>query len=447
MTAAVPATAVAERGPRLGLQLRRAGLGVVLGRGFERALAEYALTQWLRADVLRERQWARLPQLLSAAYRLSPLYRERLDEIGWPAISPEAFRRLRPLDRGDLERLSLELARRRVASLWRTSGGTGGAAVTVPFDRRAYGWYVAGTSRGLAWWGVDLSRRGVLLLGRSARSPLTAAAAWVKDWAMNWRRIPVDESFEDRLSAAIERIDAWQPAFLYGYPSAVFRLARLLQERRAVPRRPPLVVVLTGEPVYAFQRETIEAAFGCRVAREYGSGELGCAAFECPAGRLHVSAESVLLECETAGAGGGTGRLLATHLRNTTLPLIRYDTGDLGAVESAPCACGRGLPVVNIVGRSRERVARAGGDAPPSPEPLFGALPERLRGRVQMAYEAPGELTLRVEGVSGAGRDLEDVADAGRRAVGPDWRVRACEVGRLRRLPSGKLPYVVEAPR
>lgn len=443
MTAVVPATAVAEGGPRLGLQLRRAGLGVVFGRGFEQALAEYASTQWLPADVLREHQWARLSHVLSAAYKLSSLYRERLDEAGWPAISPQVFRRLRPLDRGDLERLSLDLSRRRVGGLWRTSGGTGGAAVTVPFDRRAYGWYVAGTSRGLGWWGVDLSRRGVLLLGRSARSPLTAAAAWVKDWAMNWRRVQVDESFEDRLGAAIERIDAWQPAFLYGYPSAVFRLARLLQERHTALRRPPLVVVLTGEPVYAFHREAIEAAFGCRVAREYGSGELGCAAFECPAGRLHVSAESVLLECETDGAGG-TGRLLATHLRNTTLPLIRYDTGDLGAVESAPCACGRGLPVVNIIGRSRQRIVRGGGDPLPSPERLFGALPERLRGRVQMAYEAPDVLTLRVESVSGSGRDLKDAVDAGRRMVGPEWRVYASAVERLRRLSSGKLPYVVE---
>ena len=447
MTAAAPATVVADGGQRFALQLRRAGLGLVFGRGFERALAECAATEWLPADVLRERQWARLRRMLSVAYTLSPLYRERLDEVGWPAISPEVFRRLRPLDRGDLERLSLKVSRRRVAGLWRTSGGTGGSAVTVPFDRRAYGWYVAGTTRGLGWWGADLSRRGVLLLGRSARSPLTAAAAWVKDFALNWRRVTIDESFEDRLDVAIERIDAWQPAFLYGYPSAVFRVARRLQERRVAVKRTPLVVVLTGEPVYGFQRETIEAVFGCRVAREYGSGELGCAAFECPAGRLHVSADSVFLECEANGAGGGAGRLLATHLRNTALPLIRYDTGDLGEVESTPCPCGRGLPVVNVLGRSGGRVARAGGDALPSPERLFGALPERLRGRVQMVYEAPGTLTLRVEGSTGTAGDLEDVADAGRRLVGSGWRVRACGVDRLSRVSSGKLLYVVEEPR
>ena len=443
MTAAVPVAVEAGSGARLGLQLRRAGLRLVLGRGFERALDEFGASQWLPADVVRERQWTRLREVLSAAYGLSSLYRERLNEAGWPAMTPETFRRLRPLDRGDLERLSHELARRRAAGLWRTSGGTGGSAVTVSFDRRAYGWYVAGTSRGLGWWGVDLSRRGVLLLGRSARSPLTAAAAWVKDWAMNWRRIPVDVSFDAHLSAVIERIDAWQPAFLYGYPSAVFPLARLLRERRAEMKRPPLVVVLTGEPVYAFQRETIEAAFGCRVAREYGSGELGCVAFECPAGRLHVNAETVLLERNANGEGGGAGRLLATHLRNATFPLIRYDTGDLGTVETVPCACGRSLPVVDVAGRARERTARAGGETPP--DGLFGALPERLRGRVQVAYEAPGVLTLRVEG--GAGPELDAVADAGRQAVGPGWRVRACAVGRLGRLSSGKLPYVVDGSR
>jgi phenylacetate-CoA ligase len=52
-----------------------------------------------------------------------------------------------------------------------------------------------------------------------------------------------------------------------------------------------------------------------------------------------------------ACAPGEIGRVVVTPLYNYAMPLLRYELGDEAEV-GAPCACGRGLPVLSrIVGR------------------------------------------------------------------------------------------------
>lgn len=40
-------------------------------------------------------------------------------------------------------------------------------------------------------------------------------------------------------------------------------------------------------------------------------------------------------------APGEPGRVVVTMLQHETMPLIRYDTGDIAAFDLAPCPCGR----------------------------------------------------------------------------------------------------------
>ena len=49
---------------------------------------------------------------------------------------------------------------------------------------------------------------------------------------------------------------------------------------------------------------------------------------------------------------GTTGELVWTHLRREASPLLRYRSGDLATVWTAPCACGRSTPRLRIDGRT-----------------------------------------------------------------------------------------------
>ena len=71
-------------------------------------------------------------------------------------------------------------------------------------------------------------------------------------------------------------------------------------------------------------------------------------ATECLTARdgLHVQEDHFLVEVVDPADGsplppGAEGELVFTTLTKEALPLIRYRTGDLGAISLEPCACGR----------------------------------------------------------------------------------------------------------
>lgn len=434
-----------RRRPRGLDRLRALGRSVLLGQAFRDAWSVHRATQWDPEADVRERQWEWAQGLLAAAYGAGAFYRRRLDAAGWPARAEDVLPRVRSLTREEIGPAAAAIGRAGRGALRRTSGGSGGAPVAVPLARGTYGWYVAGTWRGFDWWGIQPGDPVVLLLGRSGGAGGTRPCARAKDWLLGWRRIPIDDRFDREAPEVLGRLERLGPALLYGYPSAVHRLAQAARARGWRPRARLRAVVLTGEPAYAFQRRAIEDAFGCPAAEEYGSGEMGCMAFECPHGTLHVTAENVLLEIVPlphpwAGEGG---LILATQLRNRLLPLVRYETGDLGVAVPGPCPCGRGLPGIRVLGRAGDCLLESGAAVPARPylERLFSLLPERLRGRVRAAHGAAGRIVLHVERGHASPADLGRAAGIGRDVFTPGWHVQAVEVERFARLPSGKMPY------
>jgi phenylacetate-coenzyme A ligase PaaK-like adenylate-forming protein len=98
---------------------------------------------------------------------------------------------------------------------------------------------------------------------------------------------------------------------------------------------------------------------GVRSLSNYSSGETGPIAFECAKhqGYFHVAHSNVIVECDNeltvSFNGASLGRLLVTHLRSYATPIIRYDIGDFGQVESR-CKCGHDGPTIcNVFGRGK----------------------------------------------------------------------------------------------
>jgi len=126
------------------------------------------------------------------------------------------------------------------------------------------------------------------------------------------------------------------------------------------------VVFVTSERLYDDQKGVIESVFGCRTANGYGGRDAGFIAHECPRGGMHVSAEDIVVEIvDSEGrpvASGDSGEIVVTHLATGEFPFVRYRTGDIGAFDPAPCACGRGLPLLmEISGRSTDFVVARDG--------------------------------------------------------------------------------------
>ena len=60
-------------------------------------------------------------------------------------------------------------------------------------------------------------------------------------------------------------------------------------------------------------------------------------------------------------------KIIGTNLHNKTMPIIRYDTGDLAIVDDSNCKCSRnGITIKNIIGRHDQLIRTPNGFDMPS---------------------------------------------------------------------------------
>lgn len=167
--------------------------------------------------------------------------------------------------------------------------------------------------------------------------------------------LPIDEQIA---ALARSRASVW-----VGTPTA---LGRIAEAHDGLAGRQPRLIVSQGEILDVGTRALIRRTFGPDPADVYGLTEVGYVAWQCEHRRgLHVNADAFLVEVLRDGrpaSPGELGTVVVTGLRNRTIPLVRYDTGDLAIAADGPCACGRTLPLLRShEGRSRDAVVLADG--------------------------------------------------------------------------------------
>lgn len=127
---------------------------------------------------------------------------------------------------------------------------------------------------------------------------------------------------------------------------------------RAVPKNLQWIQAVSQD-FNADMRRTVDDVFHKPVHQNYGLNEIGYVAGRCPVSRkYHVFWEHCIVEIldddDQPCPPGTRGRMVITSLSNWAMPLIRYDSGDIGEAADDSCACGRNMPsFANIHGRYR----------------------------------------------------------------------------------------------
>jgi phenylacetate-CoA ligase len=154
---------------------------------------------------------------------------------------------------------------------------------------------------------------------------------------------------------------AYRPQVLCATPSTLHELAATAL---ATGVRPAAlrVVISDSELLVPTTRALVARAFGTDPIDVYGLVELSNFGFEChhQCG-LHVTADTHLVEVlDDDGrpvAPGTPGRIVVTDLMARTMPMLRYETGDRGALVTERCECHRTFPrLVGLVGRAADVV-------------------------------------------------------------------------------------------
>jgi phenylacetate-CoA ligase len=168
----------------------------------------------------------------------------------------------------------------------------------------------------------------------------------------------------------------FRPPGICGTPSFVLHIAESLLEQGGDPRALGLRYGMFGaEPWTEGLRTALERAFGLRAFDTYGLSEIvgpGVAG-ECERrDGLHVCDDHFLPEIIDPATGavlppGQEGELVLTTLTKRAIPMVRYRTGDVTSLTTAPCPCGRtSVRIARIKGRSDDMLIIKGVNLYPS---------------------------------------------------------------------------------
>ncbi len=331
-------------------------------------------TQWLAPEEIFDLQAKQLRLLFSHVARTVPFYQRRFAEAG---VDPDAEVTRETLDRLPiLRRAELQAAGKDINTTAlpkshgkthqiETSGSTGRAVRMYGTEVTNLFWRAC-VMREHFWQGRDLggklaairwTRKGVAMPPDGARGDSWGPASGAIYPTGPAALLNVISELPDQV--AWLRKEA--PDYLISFPSNLMALAKHCIERDI--SLPSLKQVMTvGETVTDQTRRLVREAWGIPLKDSYSSEEAGYLTIQCPEYDVyHVQSENVLVEVvDESGRAcgpGEVGRVLITPLHNFATPLVRYELGDYAEV-GAPCACGRGLPVITrTVGRQRNRLA------------------------------------------------------------------------------------------
>jgi phenylacetate-CoA ligase len=330
-------------------------------RGELRFLAKM---QWMPSDKIRKIQIDRLQSLLLYANRAIPYYRKIMNRH---KIKPEDVNQIEQLQR--LPILNKEIINEHLEDLLNpnfsgkyyknTSSGSTGHPVNFYDDGGKAGLGVAEEALIKLNFGLPLGLKEARFVRLNEDTISNDSAFHKRAMLINQLILPGMNLSEDVFTRTKQKIFKFKPRIIFGISSAIYDFSRFLKEQgiEEVPWKVNLVICWAA-PVFQHYIDLISKLYNCPVVNLYSTREVGHLASSCPEGNLHLHEENRIIEIIKNGrraAPGESGKIVVTTLKPYAMPMIRYNTDDIGKVASEPCPCGRGLTVLKeLEGRSGE---------------------------------------------------------------------------------------------
>lgn len=190
-----------------------------------------------------------------------------------------------------------------------------------------------------------------------------------KEWKENFYRIGVAANDEQAMKKIVDFLIDKKPFALHASASNIPPILDYIQRNAISSSNFALRRIITGGEMVPEQlRFFAEEVFGpkCKVIVKYSNEEMGILAQDTGAGTpylLNVSNyffEILKMDSDEPCFKGESGRIVITDLYNYSLPMIRYDTGDVGRLEDTE----NGWPVlVDLSGKRRDLIFNTKGDS------------------------------------------------------------------------------------
>jgi phenylacetate-CoA ligase len=177
---------------------------------------------------------------------------------------------------------------------------------------------------------------------------------YLKIWSENNKKSPVQQWMQNIIPIDVIQLDDNKIAHLFevlknesstvgmlGYSSALELVARFAERNNiSIVNSNVKNIISMSESLNEYTKETLSRVFGVQAVSRYSNIENGIIAQQETNGKMrflintasyHV--EILDLNSDVAVKDGELGRIVVTDLYNKAMPMLRYDTGDIGALD------------------------------------------------------------------------------------------------------------------
>jgi phenylacetate-CoA ligase len=430
----------------------------VSGNRIPKILKEIERWEYAGKEQLQIMTNNKLKDILWHAYRNVPYYSDLLKKVGvisGEEIRIENFHKVplltKEIIQSQRENLySKDYQRRKPFE--NTSGGSTGAPARFIQDREYDQWNIAtkiyfnsvlGKRLGepeLKFWGSDRD----ILKGNLAFKDRIINFIYNRRF-FNSYRLGEKEIYE-----LIELNNRFKPRVYWSYMESALELADFLKGHE-VDFYPPGSVISTIGPLTEEVRCRIEEGMKSKVYNQYGSREVGAISCECKYQQgLHTFPwwnYVELLDEQLNPVREGQGNVVVTTLHNYSMPLIRYEIGDVAISGGCRCTCGRStFKLKKVIGRTLGYFRKSDGSLVHSHFIVQSLFFKEWIKRFQVIQESVNDICIKVqvtENIRPFESDTDDIAKKIKVLLGDSCRVRFDYVDEIERSPSGKYIYTI----
>ncbi|MBN2280399.1 MAG: phenylacetate--CoA ligase family protein [Candidatus Marinimicrobia bacterium] len=315
-------------------------------------------------------QKKRLEKLLNHAYLNTKYYRKIFDEIGlfrgyqivWEKFSDVPLLTKEKIRKHFHELTSADIKSRK--SYRNTSGGSTGEPVIFLQDKEYFERMVADTIWFAEMYGKNLGAKEIKIWG-SEKDIFHEKEKWINHLINYFFNRNIFNSFhlnEDLIVKYIHQIRTLKPVMIWSYVDSVYEISRYVLLHK-IQVYCPKIIVCTAGTLYPEMRQVIAGAFpDTKILNQYGSREVGILGIG--EEKIRIFQQSVFMEIfdkETRKyrEGPGNGNIVVTALNNYSMPLIRFDIGDLGESDEVEAANVKSL--CRLTGRENAHIYRRDG--------------------------------------------------------------------------------------
>jgi len=299
-------------------------------------LSEIKKIEKLSSKEKRKYQEEKLKRILLYAWQNVPYYHRILQEsqvIQNRKVNLKNFKKIPILTKDIIrkEGKNLYSKEKRKGVYENTSGGSTGEPVRFLQDKYYDDWNNATKIFYKLWGNQNIGDKELRLWG-SERDILVGKEKFsirLRNWLYNRKELNAFRMSRKDMENFVKIWNKFRPQWVEAYVQSIYEFAKFVEEKK-LNIYPPKGILVSAGTLYEPMEKTIKRVFKCPVFNRYGSREVG--AIACSNGKskeLKISFWHNYVEIIKA-ENNRLGKILVTNLNNYSMPLIRYEIGDIG---------------------------------------------------------------------------------------------------------------------